>query len=39
MAYKIAKLTTSNQYCRKICPYDNPTLKKCKECVKKYYKV
>lgn len=40
MALKITKLDNSNEYCsgrKKICPYDNPTLKKCKECIKKYY--
>ena len=41
MAFKIVKLDNySNEYCcgrKKICPYDNPTMKKCKECIKKYY--
>ena len=41
MAFKIAKLDNySNEYCcgrKKTCPYDNPTLKKCKECIKIYY--
>lgn len=41
MAQKIAKLDNySNEYCsgrKKTCPYKNPTLKKCKECIKIYY--
>lgn len=40
MAFKITKLDNSNEYCcgrKKICPYDNPTMKKCKECIKNYY--
>lgn len=41
MAFKIAKLDNySNEYCcgrKKTCPYKNPTLKKCKECIKIYY--
>ncbi len=44
MALKIATLNGTDQYCikskkKKTCPYKRPTLKKCKECVKKYYKV
>lgn len=40
MAQKIAKIDNSDQYClgrKRMCPYDNPTMKKCKECIKKYY--
>ena len=40
MSMDIAKIDNSNKYCcgrKKICPYDNPTLKKCKECIKIYY--
>lgn len=42
MAYKIAKLNGTDQYCirkgkDKICPHEIPTEKKCAECIKKYY--
>ncbi len=40
MAQKIVKLDNSDQYClgrKKSCPYNRPTLIKCKECVKYYY--
>jgi hypothetical protein len=40
MARRIIKLDNSDQYClgrKKRCPYNRPTLIKCKECVKYYY--
>lgn len=40
MSFKIAKLDNSDEYCcgrKRMCPYDKPTIKKCKECVKNYY--
>lgn len=40
MSLKIAKVDNSDTYCcgkKRMCPYDNPTLSKCAECVKKYY--
>ena len=40
MAHRIVKLDNTDQYClgrKRICPYNKPTLIKCKECVKKYY--
>jgi len=40
MALKITKLDNSSEYCcgrKKTCPYEKPTLKTCKECIKKYY--
>ena len=40
MSLKIVKTNSSNTYClgkNKKCPYDKPTLNKCKECVRYYY--